>query len=97
MIYDPYISVKNLHEGSPKPITKGCDSWKEYWEHETGRKFSDCSCYGCGNKAEHGSHVIKTNSDDKKWYIVPLCAKCNNHYNEDAFKVRKIDLVPLNN
>lgn len=92
-----YVYVKNLHEGDRKPESKGCSSWREYWEQETDREFSDCSRKGCTKPAEDGSHVIKTRSEDKKWYIVPLCHACNHPSNVDEFQVRENDLVPVSN
>ncbi len=86
--------VKNLHEGKRVPV--GFNSWKDYWEHQTHRRFSLCSCLGCNAMAEHGSHVIKTDSYDKRWYIVPLCPYHNNPYHSESFYVMDNDLVPVN-
>lgn len=64
--------VKNMHSGSNGGgwLTK----WKNY-KCITGDVM--CSC--CRErKAVHGGHVIKASSNaTKEWYIVPLCADCN--------------------
>ena len=49
--------------------------WKKYMGLDADDKIT-CAC--CRRKyAEHGGHVIKVGNTDKKWYIVPLCANCN--------------------
>lgn len=86
-----YVNVKNLN-GTSGRLPDGASSWKEYWENETGRKFGRCSCKGCGNTAEVGAHVQKSNSSDRKWYIVPLCKGDNNKSSDEIFEVKSEDL-----
>ena len=71
-------------------------TWKEFWEDETGRKFGMCSCKDCTSRAEVGAHVQKSDSTDHKWYIVPLCKADNNKASWEHFEVKTADLVPVN-
>jgi hypothetical protein len=89
--------VKNLNNTSNekhKYPPRGYASWKAFWEDKSGKTFDDCSCSDCNNRAAHGGHVQKVEGDDK-WYIVPLCERCNNRSSDDSFYVRTSDLVPL--
>lgn len=89
--------VKNLNgtDGNT-PGSKGYATWKEFWEGETGKKFSTCSCSGCNASAKVGAHVQKYNVADNKWYIVPLCISCNVSKKDQVFEVRDSDLVAIN-
>ena len=87
------VEVKNIH-GSTDNEPKGYNSWKDFWEAQTGRRFVLCSCKTCFNPATVGAHVMKANSDSRKWYIVPLCDGCN--HEENVFSVHENDLVPVN-
>jgi len=90
-----YVDVKNLRGTDDSPLPKGSHSWKEYWEKEANKKFSVCSCKDCKNPATDGAHVKKVKGTDHRWFIVPLCHKCNTG-NNDTFCVLKEDLVPVN-
>ncbi|MBQ9594888.1 MAG: hypothetical protein IJR35_03405 [Synergistaceae bacterium] len=83
------MRVKNLHSGST-----GGKNWLKLWMEYKG--YGDfvpfCSNTECFNKAEHGGHVKKVDSKDNKWYIVPLCAKCN-ETKDLEFDVLADDLV----
>ena len=58
--------------------------------------FCRC-CKNSFNRNElNGAHVIKTNSLDNSYYIVPLCDSCNNYLNDKPFPVNENDLVPAN-
>ena len=95
-------SVKNINGTSQKRYAKpkdGSSSWKEYWEkhNDEGCEFGLCgnmSCYD--RKADVGGHVVKVNSRDQKWYIVPLCSSCNQLSDDEIFKVPDNFLVPVN-
>ena len=63
--------VRNLQEGS-RP-----GNWIKYWEDATGLKASTCHKIGCSEKATDGAHVQLVGSENRKWYIVPLCHTCN--------------------
>jgi len=87
--------VKNLN-GTSGRLPAGYASWKEWWEAQTGRKFSSCSCSGCSAAAVVGAHVQKSGVSDMRWYIVPLCRSCNGKPSSEVFEVRDYDLVPVN-
>ena len=93
---DSYVYVKNLHEGESDPGSKGCSSWREYWEKKSKKSFSQCSRKGCSSDSEDGAHVILSRGNDRSWYIVPLCKACNNPNNTEEFLVKRNDLVPIN-
>lgn len=74
MNYMSCYKVHNLREGSR------VGNWLEYWEKATGKKANWCHNVACPQlfaKATDGAHVQLSNSDDKRWYIVPLCHRCN--------------------
>ena len=87
------VRVKNIKGTEDNLPPSGYNSWEAYWEHETGRSFSKCSCSGCGNKVQVGEHVIKAGSADRRWYIVPLCYSCNNKRSDEVFEVSERDMV----
>ncbi len=85
--------VKNVHGQSYDSPPKGCSSWLDYWEKQTGKKATRCGAINCkSNEQLFGAHVIKVNSSDKKYYITPLCPKCNKR--TDNFNV-DTELVPV--
>lgn len=88
------VKVKNMHSGS-KDAPSGYDSWIDFWKKKKGKIGTIyCANTECDRIAEHGGHVIKVNSDDKSWYIVPLCVKCNENKDEKfIFTVDSSDLV----
>ncbi|MBD5416998.1 MAG: hypothetical protein HDR50_04930 [Desulfovibrio sp.] len=89
------VKVKNLKGTSDNPPPAGCSSWREFWEEKQVWPFETCSCKGCTRDAEHGAHVQKADSTDRKWYIVPLCAKCNIGKKDTEFEVDEDDLVAV--
>lgn len=83
MIMSIYI-VRNVHDG------KRPGNWIEYWENATGIKAGKCHRIDCltdHSEATDGAHVQLVGSKDQRWYIVPLCHKCNCQYGE-IFAVR---------
>lgn len=87
------ILVKNLNDTSGR-VPAGFNSWIAYWEAKTGLKANVCNNVNCSAKNDLvGAHVIKVNSIDKNWYIVPLCKECNKK--SDNFWVSG-PLVPVN-
>lgn len=86
--------VKNLNDTSDRIPSTG-NSWRQFWEDESGKKIDKCRRRGCTEKATDGAHVIKADSDDRRWYIVPLCHKCNMKPSSEEFYVDKEDLVPV--
>jgi hypothetical protein len=73
MIY----TVHNLREGDRE------GNWIRYWERATGKKANYCHKFGCLTKATDGAHVQLSNSYNRKWYVVPLCHKCNCQFGEE--------------
>lgn len=86
--------VKNLN-GTADRLPVGCCSWLDFWEKKTGKKIDKCSRRGCAKKATDGAHVQKADSDDRRWYIVPLCHECNMKPSSEEFYVDEEDLVPV--
>lgn len=68
--------VHNLREGSRN------GNWLAYWENATGMKANWCHKLGCLQLATDGAHVQLDDSNDKRWYVVPLCHKCNCQFGE---------------
>ena len=90
------VEVKNINGTSKERFSKpkGFSSWLDYWKSES--IFSIpmfCACDKCINDVNVGAHVRKTN-EDNKWYIVPLCYKCNKK--TEPFKVDENLLVEVN-
>lgn len=96
------LKVQNIAGtgSNARPIS----SWLEYWEKVTGRKADHCMAYEerpfgqpnlvypCSNKTNLvGGHVMKVNSDDRRWYILPICTSHNQQAND--YWAREEDLV----
>lgn len=76
-----YYKVHNLREG-------GRDgNWLAYWEKATGKEANLCHNISCSSKATDGAHVQLDTPHDNRWYIVPLCHRCNCQFGEH-FTVR---------
>lgn len=88
------VWVKNLHHGTDENT-----DYIDQWISIKG-PFTDCSNLDCQNDDDNpklvGAHVIKVDSDDKKWYICPLCHKCNSDDNNDPMRVYEDRLVEYN-
>lgn len=78
--------VKNLN-GTGDRLPVGYSSWLDFWERKTGKKAGKCGCRGCTKKATDGAHIQKADSDDRHWYIVPLCHECNMKPSSEEFYV----------
>lgn len=96
------VKVKNIHNTSKERYAesypKQYKSWINYWEHKCPYSFllDKCANENCNGRKEDGAHVIKEGSEkDRKWYIVPLCKKCNNPNNKSYFEVDEDYLVPV--
>ncbi len=87
--------VHNLNGTSDRRPPSGYSSWKAWWEARKGRKFSLCSCSICVDPATVGAHVQKHGVADRKWYIVPLCDKCNQKPGTEVFSVSDGDLEAI--
>lgn len=70
--------VHNLRENS-RP-----GDWLDYWEKATGQNAGYCHRVDCLNgstePATDGAHVQLDAPNDDRWWIVPLCHKCNCQY-----------------
>lgn len=87
------VPVKNLHHGTDEG-----SKYLRQWESLKGREATGCSNFVCKNNEKNpalvGAHVIKVGSkEDKNWYIVPLCHKCNSDDFDETILVRKDDLA----
>lgn len=96
------VKVKNIHgtskERYSKSYPKEYRSWIDYWEENCLLSFmlDKCANTACSGEQEVGAHVIKEGTEnDRSWYIVPLCKKCNHPSNEKKFTVDKEFLVPV--
>lgn len=95
-------NVKGSSKVSPNPPS-GYKSWLEYWEVNSRNKlnsFQYYSCPACGRSFLRmnfdGCHVQKVDSDDKKWYIIPLCDSCNHTKGEPDVDASLLIDVPSN-
>jgi len=79
--------VKNLNGTSDNDCPK-CGTWLKHWEKLSGKTADECAC--CSQKATVGAHVQKAESDNNKWYIVPLCKKCNGKSSTEEFNVYEV-------
>lgn len=87
------VLVKNVNGSSRFAAPKGYSSWLEYWKAQTGINPYYCTASFCYNHGDLvGAHVVKANSSDGRYYIVPLCKSCNAR--TEAFYV-DTTLVPV--
>ncbi|HQO10552.1 MAG TPA: hypothetical protein PLK90_00825 [Clostridiales bacterium] len=84
--------VKSLHGTANN--TCECKSWIDHWEKYTDKNSYYCSVNSCLEKATDGAHVVKVNSDDRNWYIVPLCHAHN--LSDNAMDIGSTTLAPAN-
>ncbi len=77
-------NVKGSSKVAPNPPS-GLDSWKQNQMRGMLGLLFQCPCCGrClffNDENLVGGHVCKTESNDKKWYITPICKDCNNKRN----------------
>ena len=73
--------VHNIQEGS-RP-----GNWLKYWEDAVGHDAGFCHRCDCLSGpleiATDGAHVQLVSGNDKHWYIVPLCHKCNCQFGQN--------------
>lgn len=78
--------------GISKPQCK-CGNWLEHWKKFTGMPVPVyCSSKACTRRPTAGTHVQLADSDDEKWYIVPLCTE---HNLRTSGSVEINDWIPL--
>jgi hypothetical protein len=88
------MTVKNIREGS-RDTACGCGSWIRHWENGSGEERGVCCAVGCSNAADRGGHVQLKNSEDRSWYIIPICAEHNNRFGEEYEIYDDTSLVPV--
>jgi hypothetical protein len=70
------MKVNNINGTSSR--TCNCGSWLEHWKEYSGQSLPMyCPTKDCIGKPEVGAHVQMDSSIDRRWYIIPLCNKCN--------------------
>lgn len=86
------VLIKNLHHGTDEN-----SSYLKQWEEEKGVKAERCANLDCENTEPNpalvGAHVIKGDKKDGRWYICPLCHKCNSDNNNDLMRASELDLI----
>ena len=90
-----YYKVKNLRGTSDNP-PRNSKTWLEHWKDHAVKHAGYChasDCHEFGRENLVGAHVIRCDSPDRTWYIVPLCRGCNQR--TDEFMVEG-PLVPVN-
>lgn len=90
------IGSSKISKQPPFPYT----SWLRYWEAYANSKIEQnkaYNCPGCGALTTRthfdGCHVQKVGLVDRKWYIIPLCDRCNQR--TDMFNVDGNLLIPV--
>ena len=78
-------------------------SWLQYWEGVSGNRImlnTRYNCPGCGapTTREHfdGCHLQKVGLVDRKWYLMPLCDKCNQRTDMFSVDEKLLEPVPSN-
>lgn len=89
-----FIDVKNKNGTADKTPPSGYSSWLDFWEKNKKQQASKCEVLLCKGKADVGGHVIKSGEGGKE-YILPICYACNNKPEDEIFKARETDLVPV--
>jgi len=87
------MKIRNLNNTSDNPKCP-CGAWIKHWEQYTGLNPISCSEINCIDDATDGAHVQKI-SDDRSWYIVPLCKKHNQMRGQELEIGNHIELVPV--
>lgn len=85
-----YIKVRNVSGTTDRARNIG-GSWLEYYKRKSGKIHHYCAAYGCTNTDLVGGHVVKAESYDKSWYIIPICKHHNSPGKE--FWVQEEELV----
>ncbi|KAL6078465.1 HNH endonuclease [Balamuthia mandrillaris] len=87
--------VKNINGTSKEPYTGV--RWLEGYRQASKSKRKVCARNGCDKKVSAGAHVqIKDGRVSRSWYIIPLCASCNNAHNTEEMEIAaNVTLVPV--
>ena len=74
-----------------------CGTWLDHWKNFSHQSLPEyCPVVGCKEKPGLGAHVLKDNSTDRNWYIVPLCSKHNGEKGKSFDLTTNIALVLAN-
>jgi hypothetical protein len=74
------MRVKNLNKATQG---KSSGNWLTFWEKHTGQNAWMCYVQGCIGRPSAGGRVQKDSSIDRSWYVIPLCADCNDQNGQD--------------
>jgi hypothetical protein len=69
------MKIKNINGTSQN--TCKCGSWLKHWQKFSGWSLTYCPVDGCLRTDLVGAHVQQDGSNDKRWYICPLCSSHN--------------------
>jgi hypothetical protein len=75
------MRVKNLNKAAQDKSSGG--SWLTHWEKHSGQNAWMCYVQGCIGRPSAGGRVQKDGSTDRGWYVIPLCATCNDKSGQD--------------
>ena len=91
-----YAKVKNLNGTTDNYPPEGYSSWIDWWRAQTNSyaPYLPCANKNCSNAAEVGGHV-KLDSNNKRWFIVPICRACNRKPSSETYLVDSDDLAPV--
>jgi len=90
------MRVRNINGTSDNPKCP-CGRWIKHWENYSGKYATICSESECYKDAKHGSHVQKVDSDDRSWYIIPLCEIHNGYHGQEIEVSNSTILIPVTN
>jgi hypothetical protein len=85
------MRVKNLNKATQG---RSSGSWLTFWEKHTGQNAWMCYAQGCIGRPSAGGRVQKDSPIDRNWYVIPLCADCNDHSGQDLDIWDEATLVP---
>jgi hypothetical protein len=87
------ISFLNI-ENTTKEKKCKCGSWIAHYRKALNSDQKFFACSSCSAKqCRLGAHVLY----EGKWFITPLCEKCNHHTNKDLMRLRTNRLAFLKN
>lgn len=86
---EPALWVRNV-AGTSGYTCGCCRGWLEHHARHAGY-FSNCSAFDCEGIASVGAHLAIVQRADNRWWIAPLCHRCN--HRTEVFQLRRA--VPL--
>ena len=87
------MKVRNVNGAALSRI--GSSGLLAYWEKASGQNASMCFASGCINRPSVGGRVQRDSPDDKSWYVIPLCAACNDKKGQELEIWDVAKLVPV--